>query len=1133
MMPIHSSPSTSNVLDSPAKKIKDLVDRARVQLDPSYSFKNYVSSANTLLNSADLARVRGDMEGAFVQYLKATAIVLEVVKETKDYEKHKTDSGYLALKKRIMGLFSDTEKIKDLLKAKYEQIQEIEAAALATAARPGRPKPPPKPSKPDFLSARHDGQTNNTTTTTATTDFATSISAPILLPTSSFSAPATPPTGYLTSVPSSSPSLSSESITAMQGSMSSLSLSSNGSSPHLPPPSSLPSYRPLQPTIYGSPQTSSVPSKQQQMVTSYGNLGSVPTSTAFSGQYSGSPIPVTSAPGSFSNAQNPASPVPAPRPVASLPPPTSAPAAVTNSKPIYTTSTPSGEEYKHPLSIKPQRLLQYMTQPNGPPDLLLLDVRTQLQCRSAKIKYRKVVNIEPVALREGVTAKSIAEQGLFNNPPQEREWFSARASSQLVIYYDQDSTEMNTPALINLVRALHDLEFERPLQKRPVLLVGGFFAWLECAGMKWVEGYDVDAALQLDVAPTSTATPTLASSTTSTMTSGYSDPTRPASTPIPGDHEPHNHAIFTKVAQGGGINRRDGRLISRSIGEYISSSDGPQSMINPKLGAGLSKMAYPPQATPYSNLNASSYPPAQNMYSSSSVNSALAATNGSGSYPPNAPGQYGRMDDHRTSDGFTMVGGNLSNQDSSRLQRRLTVYDDHWRNFGAAEKPQSPTVTSPPIPDKIPLPGSSMSSAASGKIVSSGPSYNSNHNGEMVPASYSDYHMRPDIPAKPMRPLPQPPGMNDLRNYTQFGSGFSKIGSSQLGKTGLTNLGNTCYMNSVIQCLISTPPLTRFFMDGSFKRYINMRNSLGTQGRLAEAFSELIRSMWSGQSLVISPTSFRYAIAGFAPQFKGTEQHDSQEFLSFLLDGLHEDLKSEPQRPPPGEQPEGSAADDAMMESLPDYEASNIAWQRYLRRENSIIVSLFQGQFRNQLRCTKCNKTSTTYNSFMYLALPIKAKSSGRQPQTLLGCLNNFVEQEVMEGDNAWHCPGCKKARKATKQMTLSRLPDVLLIQLKRFSSDGPFKNKIKAMVQYPMQDLDLTKYLPAPSKNARPEPAIYDLYAVSNHSGEVSSGHYTACVRGEAPNSWTNFDDTRVSPCDQSVAVSEHGYTLFYVRKK
>ncbi|KAF9999103.1 ubiquitin-specific protease doa4, partial [Modicella reniformis] len=316
-----------------------------------------------------------------------------------------------------------------------------------------------------------------------------------------------------------------------------------------------------------------------------------------------------------------------------------------------------------------------------------------------------------------------------------------------------------------------------------------------------------------------------------------------------------------------------------------------------------------------------------------------------------------------------------------------------------------------------------------------------------------------------------------------------------------------------------------------FKRHINTRNPLGTRGKLADAFSDLIRNMWSGQSLVVSPTSFRYAIAGFAPQFKGTEQHDSQEFLSFLLDGLHEDLKREPLPLPSGDD-EGSEADEARMENLPEYEASEIAWERYLRRDNSVIVSLFQGQFKNRLCCSKCGKTSTTYNAFMYLALPIKAKTSGRQPQTLMSCLNAFVEPEVMEGENAWNCPNCKKPRKATKQLTISRVPDVLLIQLKRFSSDGPFKNKIKAMVQYPIQELDLTRYLTKLSATQAPQRAIYDLYAVSNHSGEVSSGHYTACVRGDMPNTWINFDDSRVSPCDKSVAVSEHGYTLFYVRK-
>ncbi|KAF9284528.1 ubiquitin-specific protease doa4 [Mortierella alpina] len=1095
-------PTTSfNVLDSPAKKIRDLIDAAKVEYDPNFSLKNYVRSAQSILNLADTSRVKGDMEGAFVNYLKAIAIVLEVVTHDKDFEKYKADSEYVVIKKRIASLIPDTEKIRELLQAKYESIQDIEASALATAAKAGRPKPPPRPSKPEFLSAtRHDGQAPITS------------SSPLLQ--SSFSAPATPATNHLPTVPVSkaSPS-SSPHMGAFQASMAALSTSSSHGSPSIPPPTSLSSYRPLQPTLYGvnpsSPSFQASMTSAAPMASSGANFTSSST-TSPSMPVSSGPVPLP-----IASVGPVATPVPVPRPAHTVIPPASAPAAIPDganetkppapsvTHPSPSTNSDKDAKYPFPLSIKPQRLLDYMKQAKGP-SLLLLDVRMQVQYKSAKIRATSIVNVEPIALRDGISAKNLADQGLFNNPPAERKLFMDRATVDLVIYYDQNSTELpKSGPLCNLFRALHDLEFERPLHRRPVLLVGGFDAWLECAGMEWVEGFDVDAARRMGQ-PSPTADPNIILE-------------RPGSTPIPHDHQPHNHAIFTKMAQGGGINRHDGRIIRRNIEDIINGDDGPQSMMNPRIQPGLTngiKPAYPPRATPYSNVNATaSYPPphpGHGVPSNPSANSHfynVAAYNG---YP-------GTSTQHHN-----ILSPNSSTAHDT-LQRRQTIYDNHWNNFGASEKPFTLTMTAPPVPEKIPLPGSSMSTSST---TSSGPA---------LPPAMSTAITRPDIPSRPMRPLPQPPGMNDLKDYTQFGSGFSKIGGSQLGKTGLTNLGNTCFMNSVIQCLIATPPLSRFFLDGSFKRHINSRNPLGTQGKLAEAFSDLIRSMWSGQSLVVSPTSFRYAIGGFAPQFKGTEQHDSQEFLSFLLDGLHEDLKTEPRPPPPGDD-EGSEADEARMESLPDYEASEIAWQRYLRRDDSIIVSLFQGQFKNRLCCSKCGKTSTTYNAFMYLALPIKAKVSGRQPQTLQSCLNAFVEPEVLEGENAWNCPHCKKPRKATKQLTISRVPDVLLIQLKRFSSEGPFKNKIKAMVQYPIQDLDLTKYLPKRSfsSNGMPlEPAIYDLYAVSNHSGEVSSGHYTACVRGEAPNSWTNFDDTRVSPCDKSVAVSEHGYTLFYVRKK
>ncbi|KAI7817153.1 hypothetical protein BC939DRAFT_16908 [Gamsiella multidivaricata] len=1012
-----------------------------------------------------------------------------------------------------------------MLLDKYEKIQDVEASALAAAAKAGRPKPPPRPKKPEFLSsARHDGHVpiagSSSVLKSSSSTLETSLSA------FQISTSQSEQSSLLYSNPNQ--------MAGLQVSMVSMSMTAPGSMvPSAPPATSLASYKPLQPTIY---KTSSSPSASspvfQPIITSSvgGMINSGPQASTSPAPTSMAAVPII--PGPRLPLQPLSNPISAPRLAYNMIPPASVPAVIANGKgegvkkaseqlPAVSSNVQiitsrgngaSDDSYKYPLSIKPQRLLEYMKQPDGA-SLLLIDVRMQVQYAHARIKTPSIVNIEPPALRDGVSAKTIADQGLFNNPPSERKLFADRASFSLVIYYDQNSTEIPTSGpLCNLFRALHDLEFEKPLFRRPVFLIGGFDAWLECTGMKWVQGEGVGGTGR--VGPSTPPSSDASNKASATSMDNFEH--RPGLSAIPYDYSSHNSAIFAKLSRGGGINRRDGNIIRRNLDDYLKRDDGPQSMVNARIGSNVPNMAYPPRATPYTNINASSYPHAHLTYNTAPPSSASAISDGAyGGHPP----------DLRQSqlEGVTPT-PRAYRSDAGKLQRRQTIYDDHWNNFGATDRSQVQHATSPPVPAKIPISDTSMSIGLSEAPMSSGPTLPS-----IMPSTSS---IRPLIPSKPMRPLPQPPGMNDLKDYTKFGSGFSKIGGSQLGKTGLTNLGNTCFMNSVIQCLIATPPLSRYFLDGSFKRHINVKNPLGTQGKLADAFSDLIRNMWSGQSLVVSPTSFRYAIGGFAPQFKGTEQHDSQEFLSFLLDGLHEDLKLEPRPPPPGDD-EGSEADEARMESLPEYEASEIAWQRYLRRDNSIVVNLFQGQFMNRLQCTKCGKTSTTYNAFMYLALPIMAKTSGRQSQTLLSCLNAFVEPEIMEGDNAWNCPKCQKPRKATKQLTISRVPDVLLIQLKRFSSDGPFKNKIKAMVQYPIQDLDLTKYLPKRTSTGTAEPAVYDLYAVSNHSGEVSSGHYTACVRGESPNSWINFDDSRVSPCDKSVAVSEHGYTLFYVRRK
>ncbi|KAG2212280.1 hypothetical protein INT47_001639 [Mucor saturninus] len=401
-------------------------------------------------------------------------------------------------------------------------------------------------------------------------------------------------------------------------------------------------------------------------------------------------------------------------------------------------------------------------------------------------------------------------------------------------------------------------------------------------------------------------------------------------------------------------------------------------------------------------------------------------------------------------------------------------------------------------------------------------------------------HVRPS-PTDSSPPLPpKPSNIYDVHTSSPptenrfapvSGNSFSQIGTVMNGTTGLKNLGNTCFMNSIIQCLSGTVPFARYFLSGSYRKHINKENVLGTGGVVAEEFTALLRTMWGAQYNFVSPILFREALIKFAPQFKGSEQHDSQEFLNFLLDGIHEDCNLITKRPVP---PPESAEEEARFEKLPDWKASGIAWERYLERNSSVVVSLFQGQYRSRLTCLTCYATSTTYNSFMSLSLPIP-KNNGASGVSLYDCLDYFVREEVLEKDDAWNCPKCKTLRKASKSLTLSKLPDVLLIHLKRFSYDGPFKNKLEIVVDSPMTGLDLSRYVPSsmfpPDTIVEQSTFNYDLYAVSNHFGSLTGGHYTACVRNGYKNEWHNFDDSRFSVCDQSKVLSRAAYNLFYVR--
>ncbi|KAI6821185.1 cysteine proteinase [Hortaea werneckii] len=404
-------------------------------------------------------------------------------------------------------------------------------------------------------------------------------------------------------------------------------------------------------------------------------------------------------------------------------------------------------------------------------------------------------------------------------------------------------------------------------------------------------------------------------------------------------------------------------------------------------------------------------------------------------------------------------------------------------------------------------------------------------------------------PQAPTRPAPAAPRMS----YTGVSDRQASTGSQtkkdtanrpyippkympahvRLPKTGLVNFGNTCYMNSVLQALSATVPLSVFLMDDAYRAQLQRDNWKSSRGILTELYANLIRSLWKGDVSAIRPTTFRNFVKRTSETFNNEDQQDAKEFLELMVDVLHEDGNRMWARSPLRELTE---KEEEKREQMPKSVVARTEWGRYTHRDLSFVQGLFAGQHASRLTCATCGFTSTTYEAFWSISVEIPTNSrfwsggGGRMP-TLDDCLRSYFAEERLTKDDQYRCPRCKTFREAIKRLTLTRAPQFLVVHFKRFESKSPSASssffpvpsssssslrKIRQPVDFPLTNLSLDPYfLPPPSpaeeksilatygpQALAPDPAMqgpysYDAYAVIRHlGGTMQSGHYVTAAR-------------------------------------